>query len=145
MDHSPTPVPDPVRLFGGGRMTAARRAIADAIGTIGTAFSVDDLHAAVARTRPDIGLATVYRAVGALAAAGSIAPVGSRDGSTLYTLCAGGEHHHHLVCTGCGAVVGIACPVGSALLGSAEAEGYTVTAHEVTLWGLCRSCAGKRG
>ncbi len=145
MPRTHTPSPDPRRLYGGGRVTPARRAIADAVAGIGAAFTVDVLHGAVARRRPDIGVATVYRAVGALAAAGSIAPVGSRGGCTLYALCAGGAHHHHLVCTGCGAVVGVACPVGPALLGSAQAEGYTVTAHEVTLYGLCAACAGKRG
>ena len=142
--HRPSRTAVPASLYGGGRVSAARRAIATALGTIDAAFTVEDLHAAVLATQAGIGVATVYRAVGAMAATGSVAPVGTRDGSTLYARCAGGSHHHHLVCTGCGAVVGIACPVDSALLHSAEKAGYTVTAHEVTLYGLCSTCAKER-
>lgn len=131
-------------LFGGARVSAARRAITGAIDSLGGAFTADELHAAVSATHAGIGVSTVYRAVAAMTASGSLAPVGTRDGSTLYALCAGGEHHHHLVCTGCGTVVGIACPVDGSLLRSAEKAGYTVTAHEVTLYGLCAACSGER-
>ncbi|PKQ19921.1 MAG: hypothetical protein CVT66_07820 [Actinobacteria bacterium HGW-Actinobacteria-6] len=143
--HHPTdkaPSPD---LFGGQRLSAARRRIAAAVPSIGGAFTAEDLHEVVsAGDGPGIGVATVYRAVSAMTAAGSLAAVGARDGSTLYALCTGGEHHHHLVCTGCGIVVGIGCPIDGALRRSAEEAGYTVTSHEVTLYGLCRACAKER-
>lgn len=142
--HAPT-IPPGTDIFGGTRMSAARRRIADAVGALGCAFTAEDLHAAVADAGGSgIGVATVYRAVSAMADAGSLAPVGSRDGSTLYALCRGGEHHHHLVCTGCGAVAGIECPLGGEVERSAAAAGYTVTEHEITLYGLCAGCAGKR-
>ncbi|TDB36964.1 MAG: transcriptional repressor [Actinobacteria bacterium] len=131
-------------LFGGSRLSVARRAIAEAVRSLGGAFTAEELHEAVASSREGIGVATVYRAVAAMTAAGSLAPVGSRKGSTLYALCAGGDHHHHLVCTGCGTVVGIACPVDGSLMRSAEDAGYTVTAHEVTLYGLCAACTRAR-
>jgi len=139
--HHPVSAPCAGDLFGGSRLSAARRVIAEAVRSLGGAFTAEELHAAVSATRAGIGVATVYRAVAAMSAAGALAPVGSRDGSTLYALCAGGDHHHHLVCTGCGTVVGIACPVDGSLLRSAENAGYTVTAHEVTLYGLCAACA----
>lgn len=131
-------------LFGGRRVSAARRTIADAAALIHGAFTVEQLHAAVALSAPGIGLATVYRAVAAMSAAGSLAPVGFRADSALWALCPGGTHHHHLVCTGCGTVAGIACPVDQLLEDAARATGYTVTGHEVTLYGLCRSCTGER-
>jgi Fur family ferric uptake transcriptional regulator len=140
--HQHAPLPD---LFGGRRMSAARLRIAASVPSIGGAFTAEDLHEVVsAGDGPGIGVATVYRAVAAMTAAGSLAAVGARDGSTLYALCTGGEHHHHLVCTGCGTVVGIGCPIDGALRRSAEEAGYTVTSHEVTLYGLCRDCSGKR-
>jgi Fur family ferric uptake transcriptional regulator len=131
-------------LFGSRRVSAARHTIADAAAALDGAFTVDELHASVTRAEPGIGIATVYRAVSAMVGAGSLAPVGYRDGSALYALCAGGAHHHHLVCTGCGTVVGMACPVDRSLETAARQAGYTVTGHEVTLWGLCGSCSGTR-
>jgi Fur family ferric uptake transcriptional regulator len=130
-------------LFGGRRVSAARRTIADAAATIHGAFTVEQLHAVVQLSAPGIGIATVYRAVAAMSAASSLAPVGYRVGSALWALCPGGTHHHHLVCTGCGTVVGIACPVDRSLEDAARKTGYTVTGHEVTLYGLCRSCVGE--
>jgi len=131
-------------LFGGCRVSAARRVIAGAATALHGAFTVEDLHASATLTDAGIGMATVYRAVASMTTAGSLAPVGYRNGSTLYALCTGGEHHHHIVCTGCGTVVGIACPINRALESAARRAGYTVTAHEVTLYGLCTSCSGKR-
>lgn len=143
--HIHTPAPAEVRdLFGERRVSAARHTIARAAAALHGAFTVEELHASATRSEPGVGMATVYRAVAAMSAAGSLAPVGYRDGSALYALCAGGTHHHHLVCTGCGTVVGIACPVDQSLERAARQAGYTVTGHEVTLHGLCRSCSGKR-
>lgn len=141
----PTEPLDAARLYGRGRLSAARRDIAQGLASLGGAFTAEDLHTAVSALRPGIGVATVYRAVTAMAEAGSLAPVGARDGSTLYTRCAGGKHHHHLVCTGCGTVVSVACPVDGPLVRSAREAGYTVTAHEVTLYGLCPTCSKERG
>jgi len=140
----PTPSVDPRRLFKGRRVSAARAKIAEASTTLPGAFTVEDLHGAVTKDAPGVGLATVYRAAAAMVESGSLAPVGTRDGRTLYALCPGGTHHHHLVCTVCGAVVGVDCPFEHALDDAAAHEGYTVTRHEVTLYGLCRTCTKKR-
>jgi Fur family ferric uptake transcriptional regulator len=125
-------------------VSAARRSIARAAAAFRGAFTVEELYASVTGSEPGVGMATVYRAVAAMSTAGSLAPVGARDGSTLYALCAGGSHHHHLVCTGCGTVAGIACPIDRSLEKAAREAGYTVTGHEVTLYGLCSACSGER-
>lgn len=140
--HAPEAL-DARDLFGGHRVSTARRTIARAAASLHGAFTVEDLHASVVRAEANVGVATVYRAVAAMLAAGSLAPVGYRDGSALYALCVGGAHHHHLVCTGCGTVAGIACPIDGALEIAAREAGYTVTGHEITLYGLCRTCAGE--
>lgn len=144
MTEKRSPAPGGARdVFGGRRVSAARRTIAATAEALHGAFTVDELHAAVRDREPGVGMATVYRAVAAMTAAGSLAPVGNRDGSTLYAFCVGGEHHHHLVCTGCGTVVGIACPVDRSLELAARSAGYAVTGHEVTLYGICSACAEK--
>ena len=127
--------------YGSGRVTAPRRAIARAADGLRRAFTVEDLIAEVRATNPGIGTATVYRAVAAMEANGALARVGMRDDSTLYVRCAIEGHHHHLVCTGCGAVTHARCPLGDDTPRHAGADGFTVTGHELTLYGVCSRCA----
>jgi len=126
---------------GPGRMSRQRLKIARAAADMRGAFTVEELHHSAARTLPGLGLATTYRAVAAMAGCSTLAVVGERDGRTLYAWCAKDEHHHHLICTGCGAVAGIDCPLpeGSALSAARDA-GFTVTRHDLTLYGLCDAC-----
>lgn len=130
--------------FGRGRVTERRRAVAAAVDGFGGAFTIDDIvHAARVRS-PGIGVATVYRAVAAMDAAGSIERVGSRDGSALYVRCTRDGHHHHLVCTACGKAAAASCPLDTgSVVQDAAGHGFIVTAHEITLYGLCATCAAR--
>jgi Fur family ferric uptake transcriptional regulator len=130
--------------FGSGRVSAQRLAIARAADASGhRAFSVDELSGRVRGEAPGIGVATVYRAVAAMEAAGFIEALGTRDGATLYARCHHGGHHHHMLCTGCGAVADIECPV---TVGVADAPaGFEVTGHRLVLYGTCAECSDRAG
>ena len=129
--------------FGGGRTSAQRLAITQAASEFPGAFTVEQLARAAAAILPGLGTATVYRAVTAMHATGFLERVGEREGSALYVRCKRGAHHHHLVCTGCGAVAQADCPLDEGALQSASRAGYVVTSHEVTIYGLCPACAPK--
>lgn len=107
---------------------------------MGGAFTVEELAARVRLDAPGTGLATIYRAVAALDASGWLARVGVRDGSVLYARCTADAHHHHLVCTRCGRVEATPCPLDSVVERARREAGFEVTSHEVTLYGICRSC-----
>jgi Fur family ferric uptake transcriptional regulator len=132
-------------LYGGARMSVPRSVIADAVLAQTGAFTAEDLHRALAEGRTPIGLATVYRALGAMQVAGSVAVVGQRDGSALLARCGRDDHHHHLVCTSCGRVVGIDCPLGREKPDAVTRDGHLVTRHEITLYGLCSTCRTEEG
>jgi Fur family ferric uptake transcriptional regulator len=140
-----SPSPAPATPYGAGRTSAQRTAIARAADRLDRAFTVEELAAATDRgpdgRRP--GIATVYRAVSAMAEAGHVERVGSRDGRTLYARCDAAGHHHHLVCTGCGSVAEAPCPLDAAALASAAGRGFVVTRHEVAIYGLCPVCLGR--
>jgi len=136
--HAASPAVD---AFGPGRLTPQRAAIAERAAAMSGAFTIEELGEALKAAGAAAGTATLYRAVAALEARGWLERVGERDGSALYARCAAGSgHHHHLVCDGCGRVEATPCPVASGALG-AGAAGFTVTRHEVTLYGLCETCA----
>jgi Fe2+ or Zn2+ uptake regulation protein len=122
--------------FGSGRVSVQRAAIARAARDYRTAFTADDLLAAVRRELPGVGIATVYRAVAAMEAEGFIEPVGTRGGATLFVQCGQKDHHHHVVCTGCGAVASAECALNTATC----ADGFAITGHELALYGLCPRC-----
>lgn len=129
--------------FGEGRLTPQRAAIAECAAEMRGAFTVDELGAAMRRRDGAVGTATLYRAVAALEASGWLERVGERGGSALFARCtAAGGHHHHLICDGCGRIEATSCPVEPGSISAAEKGGFTVTRHEVTLYGLCATCAG---
>jgi Fur family transcriptional regulator, ferric uptake regulator len=123
--------------FGEGRVSAQRVTIARVTRDADGAFSADDLFAAVRRESPGVGMATVYRAVAAMEAAGFIEAVGARGNATLYLHCPHEGHHHHVVCTGCGAVAAAECSVVDSAVGT---DGFIITGHDLTLYGLCPRC-----
>jgi len=130
----------PAALYGGGRMSAQRTAIGTIVDSMRCAFTAEELHREVVRAEPGIGLATVYRAIGAMQSAGALVAVGERDGSTLLARCARRDHHHHLLCTECDAVVGVDCPVDDATMRTAVSGGHLVTSHQIILYGICAEC-----
>lgn len=129
--------------FGGARYSRQRDVLARLVAARSGAFTVDDLAAEARASAGGPGTATVYRAIRAMVEAGYVEQVGERRGSALYVRCAATGHHHHLVCTCCGAVAEAACPVGDEALRQAASQGFVVTGHEVTLTGLCAGCSSR--
>lgn len=132
--------------FGGGRLTSQRSAIAHAARSLNGAFTVEDLSRSVRERLPSAGAtATVYRAVAAMEASGFIERVGTRDGAQLFARCSADEHHHHVVCLGCGRIGHTDCPLETAAPAPARSDGFVVTRHEVTLYGYCGTCSRSNG
>ena len=128
--------------FGDARVSPQRRAIIDAINSLTGAFTIDALAEATRAHDGSAGTATVYRAVAALETTGWLEQVGKRGESALYARCAAGEHHHHVVCEGCGRIEVTACPV---VIGEPDVgDRFVITRHEVTLYGYCPECAASR-
>jgi Fur family ferric uptake transcriptional regulator len=93
----------------------------------------------VARRKP-VGLATVYRALHDLSAAGVVDALPHGGAETCYRLCGPG-HHHHLVCSKCHRVVELTgCQLGDWLGRAGADEGFVVTDHTLEAVGLCGTC-----
>lgn len=140
-------VMDGANPYGEARVSAARRDIARAVEALARAFTVEELGAALKALDAPVALATIYRAVAAMERAGALARVGEIDGTALYAACGSQwpcgqaeDHHHHLVCTSCGAVEPISCPVDSGIVNAAGDLGFVITGHEIRLYGMCSRC-----
>ena len=68
-------------------------------------LSAEELHEQIRRAHPEVGLATVYRTLKLLVEAGLTSERDFGDGITRYEAKTGSEHHDHLICISCGAII----------------------------------------
>ena len=123
----------------GLRVTRQRLAVLEALAGRGGVVTAQELHHELRGRRHAPGLATVYRTLAVLAQAGEVDTF-PRDGEQAFRLC-GDEHHHHLVCTGCGSVDEVdAAEVEAWVVRVARRRGFRVTSHTADVYGLCRGC-----
>lgn len=128
----------------GYKLTPQRQAIIDAVLASDRSVTPQALHAILAEKHPEIGLVTVYRTLDILNRLGLLCqfqPVGAAR-----SFKAGpSEHHHHLVCRGCGEVVDFGrCPME--LVTALEREtGFHITDHRLEFTGYCRGCQARSG
>jgi Fe2+ or Zn2+ uptake regulation protein len=125
------------------RFTATRRAIVSVLADADGPLSIPEIMEAT----DDLAQSSVYRNLAVLEQAGVVTRVSGVDDRVRYEL---GEHltghHHHLVCTSCGAVADVRIPdaleqdlerVLTRLAGSA---GFAMEHHRLDLIGRCAAC-----
>jgi Fur family ferric uptake transcriptional regulator len=109
-------------------------------------LSVDELLERVRRFDPRVGQATVYRTMKLLAASGLAEARQFGDGHARYELTHGDEdeHHDHLICTTCGAIVEFVDREIERLQERvAAAHGFSIRHHKMELYGVCATCQAK--
>lgn len=128
----------------GQRMTEPRRLVIGAILARNGPFTSAELWAAIQTQAPAIGRATVFRTLDLLVRQGIVQrihddPVGGR--CHAYLACEAG-HHHHLICSSCGAVAEFHEDQAlDALIRQVERHtAFRVDGHRLELIGRCPTC-----
>jgi len=107
-------------------------------------LSTEELYLKIRRKHPQIGYATVYRTLKLFAECGIAEERNFGDGQARYEKSNGEEHHDHLVCTVCGAIIEFENPRIEELQELVAREhGFEITSHRLELYGRCAKCAGK--
>ena len=89
---------------------------------------------------PGTSVQAVHGILAAFTQAGLVRRIEPAHSPALYERRVG-DNHHHVVCTGCGAVEDIDCTVGhSPCLTPSSSNGFQIQTAEVTFWGLCPAC-----
>ena len=123
----------------GVRITAARRAVVDALVAADEHVTADDLAARVAASHPDVHLSTVYRTLDALERLGVVTHVHFGHGRAVYHLS--DRLHHHAVCEECGAVIELPSDVLVDVQARLRRDtGFEIDPHHFALVGRCRAC-----
>ncbi len=128
----------------GQRYTPGRRLLVDALVRAGSPLP---LPAILTRHRA-LKQSSAYRNLAALEQAGVVRRVSTGEGFGRYELAEDlTGHHHHLVCSSCGAMEDVGFPrsfeaaLESQLGTLAERTGFSAVSHRLDLIGLCRACA----
>ena len=123
----------------GRRLTAPRRRLVDALGSLGHA-TPDQLAAAVAAEGRPMALSTVYRNLEALTEVGLVAHTHLDHGAPSYHLVDHGVHLH-LVCGGCGSVTQADPQHAGALAGNLlRSHGFVADVTHMAIHGRCADC-----
>ncbi len=123
-----------------GRQTEQRRALLAFLGSAHRCLSAQEIHAELARSGVAVSLATIYRTMARLVAAGALDVVLREDGEATY-IAGSSRHHHHLVCRECGRADEIAEPAVARWADQeATRHGFTEVTHVLTLVGVCPGC-----
>jgi Fe2+ or Zn2+ uptake regulation protein len=128
----------------GQRYTPNRRALVDVLDAAARPLAVHDILA----IRSDVPQSSAYRNLMVLAQAGIVRRVSGSDEFARFELAEDlMGHHHHLVCSNCGALQDFDAPpqveraVARTVEQVAAATGFAVRDHHLELTGLCRSCS----
>ncbi len=125
----------------GYKLTPQRRAVIKAIAGTREHMTPAELHEKVRRENPGIGLVTVYRTMELLADIGLICELHSGNNCRSYLLRRPAEHHHHLICSGCGQVVDFTgCDLSDIERRLSRDTGFEMESHLLEFLGRCPAC-----
>jgi len=89
----------------------------------------------------DIGRVTVYRTLDLLNELKLVCRVHAGGGCRSYMMRRPTEHHHHLICSGCGRVVDfVDCGLADLEKRLSEEARFDIKGHLLEFYGLCYDC-----
>ena len=126
------------------RYTTNRRALVEVLSESDRPLTIPELLA----RRRSLPQSSAYRNLSILEEVGAVRRVLTHDDFARYELAEDlTEHHHHLICSSCGAVADFTVSkqleerLTSAIAGVARRTGFRATHHRLDLLGTCANCA----
>ena len=130
----------------GMRNGGARRAVIELLAEQNCCLTAQEIFDRLRAADRRIGIASVYRILDLLTNEGAVQRIELGSGSSRYEPAwPSGDHHHHLVCDGCGKVEAFDdLGLETALSRLERQSGYDVAGHDVVLHGACGDCKPTR-
>lgn len=127
----------------GYKLTRPRRVVIEVLAEGEAHMGAAEIVAAVRRRAPQVGRASVYRALELLIRLGVVQVSAMGRATTVYMLTPA-HHHHHLVCVECRRIVEFEeCALRELERALAERFGFLVQGHLVEIYGKCAACHGE--
>ena len=122
----------------GYKITRQREAILKVLGeTDHQLLTAQGIFEKVTQTNPGTNFSTVYRNLELLLKEDIIKKVELERDAAYYELSQSGDHHHHLICKGCGNIKKTDfCPFKKI----EDEDGFTPVEHRFEVYGYCKDC-----
>lgn len=128
----------------GLQYTTGRRALIAALAALGRPATIGEL----VDSSPGLATSTAYRNLTVLGEAGAVTRVNGGDEFGRFELSeqVSGNHHHHVVCLGCGLVLDARVPdrlesaMEEAARALAQVNDFAIVEHRLELVGRCGDC-----
>ena len=125
----------------GYKLTPQRHTVLNVIASSHDHLTPESIYEKSLLEDPDIGKVTVYRTLAILNKLNLVCRVHSEDGCQSYMMRRPVEHHHHLICSGCGKVVDFTnCSLDGLEKKLSQESGFAINGHLLEFQGLCRDC-----
>ncbi|ACV61285.1 ferric uptake regulator, Fur family [Desulfofarcimen acetoxidans DSM 771] len=109
-----------------------------------TPLRAEDIYRKVIKRYPNVSVDTIYRNLIILLDLGIIKEINFRDSKSQYYELNLADHHHYLICLGCGVTQSIDCPLKSVDEEKiAEEKNFEIKKHNLELYGYCVLCREK--
>ena len=86
----------------GYKLTPQRHAVLKVIASADSHMTPEQIHDKAVLEQPDIGLVTIYRTLDLLSELNLVCRMHISESCRSYMMRRPTEHHHHLICSGCG-------------------------------------------
>ena len=124
----------------GYKLTPQRQAVLRVLASSREHLTPAAAYERVRQDHPHIGLVTVYRTLEILARLELVCRVHVGGRCTSYKVAPSG-HHHHLICSDCGAVTDFAdCNLGELEQSLSRQTGFEIDSHLLEFTGRCQNC-----
>ena len=122
------------------RLSHPRFLIYQELSSTSTPLSPQEVYHTLHKKKRKIGLTSIYRCLDLFESLGIVFKISNRP-NVKYKLCESDDHHHHIVCKGCGKVVELNfCNISDWSKQVTESTGYEVTEHQLNFYGFCEDC-----
>ncbi len=132
----------------GLRWTQQRQMIVEQAFMTHSHFSAEDLHRMLRSQMGEqkVHLATVYRTLQVLEEGGFIEGLEVGKGGRLFEHILGHEHHDHIICMDCGAILEFHDdPMEERKRKAAERMGFDMVSHSLQIYGRCHARQSEEG
>lgn len=121
------------------RTTIQRTLVLEAVNSLKSHATADEIYDAIIQEHPHISKATVYRNLNQLAIDGEIQKLAMPDGPDRFDYRL--QRHYHAKCLRCGRVFDVEMDYMDDIINLVkDAHGFAIDGHNLVFTGVCLSC-----
>ena len=121
------------------RITEQRKRILKVLISSSKPLSASEIYNQLQQNNYQVRLSTIYRNLSNFHEKGLIKELNFAGKNQNYYEFIN-DHHHHLLCTSCGEILCLDCPVQDYESSLARETGYEISEHKIKIYGLCPQC-----